>query len=146
MSRERPIDRAWPALPLLALVLAALVAVIGVLAAPEEREVDRIGEAVHDFARAAQERRGEDACALLTPSARQVIAARLGTLTCAETVRSFGVGLDTRRLALAEVVGAAVVGEQATVATQQLVLPGNEAFGRGVRLERSGGSWRIAAF
>lgn len=144
--RQRPIDRAWPALPLIALALAAVVAVVGVLAAPRETEVQRIDDTVSAFARAAQEKRGEDACALLTPDAQRTVAARLGTLTCAETVRSFGVGFDTARLRVAKVVAATVTGQGAIVARDQLVLADGAPFGGGVVLVRTGERWRINAF
>ena len=143
---RRPIDRAWPALPLFALALAVVAALIGVLAAPKETDVDRIAGTVQDFARAAQERRGEDACALLTPDGQTTIAARLGTLSCAETVRSFGVGFDAARLRGARVVGASLAGNGAIVSREQLVLPGIVPFGGGVVLVRAGSGWRINAF
>lgn len=144
MRRARALDHAWPALALIALGLAALVAVIGVIAAPARPEVERIDDAVETLARAVQERRGEDACAALTPAARRIVAARLGTLDCAATIRSFGLGIDAGRLRAARVVGARVDGDRALVAREQLVLPDGAPFGGAVTLERRGGAWQVA--
>lgn len=145
MSKRRPIDRAWPALPLLALLIAAIVAVIGTAAAPRATDADRIADAVNDFAQAAQERRGADACALLTPAGQQATAARTGTLDCAGTLRSFGPGFDAGRLRVARVVGVEVTGDRATIARDQLLVPDGKPFGRTITLERIDGDWRIAA-
>ncbi|MDQ3632253.1 MAG: hypothetical protein M3417_13475 [Actinomycetota bacterium] len=143
--KRRPIDRAWPALPLLTLMIAALVAVIGIVAAPRATDADRIADTVEDFAQAAQERRGADACALLTPAAQQATAARTGTLSCAETIRSFGVGFDSGALRVARIVAVSVTGDRATIARDQLLAPDGKPFGRALALERIDGAWRIAA-
>ncbi len=143
--RRLPLDRAWPALPLIFLAIAAVVALIGILAAPRPTEAERIADAVHDFAAAVQERRGEDACALLTPAARATAAARTGTLDCAATVRSFGLGLDAGPLRAARVVGVAVMGDRATIARDQLLVPDGKPFGLTITLERIDGAWRITA-
>ncbi len=141
---QRAVDRAWPALPLIALGLAVVVAVVGVLAAPREGDLARIDDAVHDFARAVQEQRGEDACALLTPAARRAVAQRLGTVGCAGTVRSFGIGLDAGRLRVATVREATITGDRAGVAREQLVLPDGAPYRGGLTLERAGGGWLLA--
>lgn len=145
MSKRRPIDRAWPALPLLALVLAAIVAVVGTVAAPRPSDADRIAAAVEDFAQAAQERRGADACALLTRAAQQATAARTGTLDCEQTLRSFGPGFNAGALRVARVVAVQVTGDRATIARDQLLAPDGTVFGATITLERIDGGWRIAA-
>ena len=144
-SGRRPLAGTWPVLPLLLLALAALVAVVGIVAAPRPTDVQRVGETVRDFAGALQERRGEDTCALLTPTAQQAAAARTGTLDCAATVRSFGLGVDAGPLRAARVVGVTVVGERATIAREQLLVPDGKPFGAAIALERIDGRWRIAA-
>lgn len=113
--KRRPIDGAWPALPLLTLAIAAIVAVLGIVAAPQPTDADRIADTVEDFAQAVQERRGADACALLTPAARQATAARTGTLSCAEFVRSFGFGFNAGTLRVARVVDVDIAGDRATI-------------------------------
>jgi len=120
------------------------VALVGVIAAPRPSEADRIAEAVQGFALAAQERRGEDACGLLTPRARQAVAARTGTLDCATTIRSFGFGIDAAALRAARIAGVRVVGSRATIASEQLLQPDGSPFDRGLALERTGDDWRIA--
>ncbi len=140
----RPVDRAWPALPLSALGVATLVALVGVAAAPQPSETDRIADTVKDFAAAVQEQRGEDACALLTPAGRQAVTARLGTLGCAATIRSFGFGIDPGVLRVARVAGVQIVGDRATIPRAQLIVPGGKPFGRTIALERVDGEWRIA--
>lgn len=144
-AKRRPIDRAWPALPLLALVVAVIVAVIGIVAAPRATDAGRIADAVKEFARAAQERRGPDACARLTPTAQQAVAARTGTLDCAATVRSFGVGFDAGQLRVARIVEVEVAGDRATIARDQVLVPDGKPFGRALALERIDGEWRVAA-
>ena len=138
-------DRAWPALPLALVVLAALVAVVGVVAAPEPTSKERIGTTVEAFARAVQERRGEDACRRLTPAAREAAAARVGTLGCAETIRSFDIGLDAAALRAARLTAVRVTGERATIPPGGLGAPGGRPLGRTITLERSLGIWRIAS-
>lgn len=140
-----PRRRLWPALPLLALGLALVVVVVGVVAAPRPSEADRIAETVEGFARAVQERRGEDACARLTPDGRQAVARRLGTLGCAATIRSFGYGIDAGPLRVARVVDVAISGDRATIAREQLLVPDGKSYGRAITLERVAGDWRIAA-
>ena len=140
----RPVDRAWPALPLAALGVATLVALVGIVAAPQPSETDRIADTVEDFAAAVQEKRGEDACALLTPKGQQATAARLGTLGCAETIRSFGFGLDPGALRAARVASVQIVGDRATIPRAQLIVPGGKPFGRTIALERIDSEWRIA--
>lgn len=141
---QRAVDRAWPALPLIALGLAVVVALVGILAAPRATDLQRIDDAVGDFAGAVAERRGEDACALLTPAAQQAVAARLGTVDCAGTVRSFGLGFDAGRLRVATVRDATVTGNRASVAREQLVLPDGAPYRGGLTLERAGDRWRLA--
>ncbi len=141
----RAVDRAWPALPLAALGVAALVAVVGVVAAPQPSETARIVGTVHDFAAAVQEKRGEDACALLTPAGRQAVTAQVGTLGCAATIRSFGYGIDPGVLRVARVTGGQIAGDRATIPRAQLLAPGGRPVGRTITLERIGGEWRIAA-
>lgn len=138
------IDRAWPALPLALLALTALVAGVGVLAAPAPTEPERIAGTVRHFAAAVQERRGADACADLTPAARQAVAARVGTLDCAATIGSFGFGLDAGPLRSARVSGAQITGDRATVTGQQL-LAGGVPYGTPVTFERLRGRWHIAS-
>lgn len=144
-SGHRPLAGTWPVLPLLLLALAALVALAGIVAAPGPTDARRIGDTVHDFAAAVQERRGEDACALLTSTAQAATAARTGTLDCAATVRSFGFGLDAASLRAARVVGVTVVGDRAAITGEQLLGPDGKPFGRAIALERSDGRWRVAA-
>ena len=144
-SGRRPLAGTWPVLPLLLLAVAVVVAMIGIAAAPRPTDARRIGETVRSFAGALQERRGEDACALLTPTAQQAAAARTGTLSCAATVRSFGLGVDAGPLRAARVVGVTVLGDRATVAREQLLVPDGEPFGAAITLERIDGLWRIAA-
>ncbi len=143
--KRRPIDGAWPALPLLTLAIAAIVAVLGIVAAPQPTDADRIADTVEDFAQAVQERRGADACALLTPAARQATAARTGTLSCAEFVRSFGFGFNAGTLRVARVVDVDIAGDRATIPRDRLLVPGGKPFGRALALERIDGAWRIAA-
>lgn len=145
MAGVRLVDRAWPALPLALVALTALVAVVGVLAAPEPTETERIADVVEDFGAAVQERRGADACALLTPGARAQQAARLGTLDCAATVGSFGTGVNGGQLRLARVISARISGDRATIARDQLRVPNGEPFGSTVELERVAGEWRIVS-
>jgi len=122
-----------------------MVALVGIVAAPGPTDAQRVEDAVHDFAAALQERRGGDACALLTPAAQQAAAARTGTLDCASTVRSFGLGVDAGPLRAARVVGVSVVGDRATIAREQLLVPDGKPFGAAITLERIDGRWRIAA-
>lgn len=136
--------RAWPALPLALLALAALVALAGVLAAPAPSPTDRMADAVQDFGAAVQELRGEAACADLTPAARRAVAARTGTLDCATTIRSFGFGIDPGPLREAAITHAQVTGTRATVTGQELLAHGRP-YGRPLTLERLGGRWLIAA-
>ena len=142
----RLIDRAWPLAPLALLALAAAIVVVGLLAAPAESTRDQIADAVHDFAAAVDERRGEDACALLTPAATRATAASIGTLDCATVVRSFGYAVDTGPLRVADVRRVEVRGEKATIAPDELTVPGGKPFGPGIALERVGGAWRVAGF
>ncbi len=140
----RALNRAWPALPLGLLLLAAIVVVIGVVAAPAPTDTRRVEDAVHDLARAVRETRGEDACALLTPAARRVVAARTGTLSCAATLRSFGLGVDAAALEASRVTGVTVTGDRAMVAREQLLQPDGTPFGRGVALQRDADGWLVA--
>ncbi len=145
MQRRHRSFSPWPTLPLGALGLTVVVALAGVVAAPRPSDADRIAETVKDFAAAVQERRGEDACALLTPAGRQAVATRLGTLDCAATIRSFGFGIDAGPLRVARVGEVAVAGDRATIARDQLRGPDGKPYGRTITLERRGGTWRIAA-
>lgn len=142
--KRRPLAGTWPVLPLLLLALAVVVALVGIVAAPTPTDAERIGDTVHDFAGALQERRGEDACALLTPVAQQAASARMGTLGCAATVRSFGLGIDGGRLRGAHLVGVEVAGDRATIPREQLRVPDGAPFGGAITLERTDGRWRIA--
>jgi len=142
--RRLPLDRAWPRLPLLFLALAVVVALIGIVAAPTPTDAERIEDTLHDFAAALQERRGEDACALLTPAVQQAATARTGTLDCPGTARSFGLGIDPARLRVARVAGVQVADDRATIAREQLLVPDGEPFGGVTTLERIDGRWRIA--
>ncbi len=144
-SGRRPLAGTWPVLPLLLLALAALVAVVGILAAPSPTDARRIGDTVHDFAAALQERRGEAACALLTPTAQAATAARTGTLGCAATVRSFGLGFNAASLRATRVVGVTVVGDRAAITGEQILGPDGKPFGRAIALERIDDRWRVAA-
>ncbi len=137
--------RLWPALPLLALALTVLVAIVGVVAAPGTPEVERLDDAVHDVATAVAEQRGADACALMTPATQAAVAARIGTLACPAVIRSFGAGFPADRLRTATVRGATITGDRATVATDQVVVPDGAPYGAPLQLERTGGSWRLAA-
>lgn len=140
------IDRAWPLAPLGLLGLALLVVVIGMLAAPAESARDRIADTVEDFAAAVDERRGEDACALLTPAAARATADSIGTLDCATVVRSFGYAVDTGPLRVATIREVEVSGAKATIAPDQLIVPGGKPFGPGITLKRVGDQWRVAGF
>jgi len=142
--RRLPLDRAWPGLPLLFLALAVVVALVGIVAAPTPTDAERIEGTLHDFAAALQERRGEDACALLTPAVQQATTARTGTLGCPATVRSFGLGIDPAPLRVARVAGVQVMGDRATIGRDQLLVPDGEPFGGATTLERIDGRWRIA--
>lgn len=141
-----PVDRSWPLVPLGLLALALLVAVVGIAAAPAASEQDQITTTVQDFAAAVDERRGEDACALLTPAAARRTAASIGTLSCATVVRSFGYAGDTRALRAAKLRGVEVRGDRATVAPDQLIVPGGRPFGPGISLRRIDGAWRVSGF
>ncbi len=138
--------RLWPLAPLALLALAAVIVVVGLLAAPAESAQDRIADTVHDFAAAVDERRGEDACALLTPAAARATAASIGTLDCATVVRSFGYAVDTGPLRVADVRRVDVNGDKATIAASELIVPGGKPFGPGIALERVGREWRVAGF
>ncbi|MBA2348309.1 MAG: hypothetical protein H0V81_08435 [Solirubrobacterales bacterium] len=142
----RLIDRAWPLAPLGLLGLALVIVVIGLLAAPAETPQDRIAGTVEDFAAAVDERRGEDACALLTPAAAKATADSIGTLGCATVVRSFGFAVDTGPLRVATILRADVNGTKATIPADQLIVPGGKPFGPGIALERVDGQWRVAGF
>lgn len=142
--RRLPLDRAWPGLPLLFLALAAVVALVGIIAAPTPTDAERIEGTLHDFAGALQERRGEDACALLTPAAQRTATARTGTLDCPATARSFGLGIDPAPLRTARVTGVQVAGGRATIAREQLLVSDGEPFGGVTTLEHIDGRWRIA--
>lgn len=141
----RAVDRAWPALPLALLALAVLVALVGVVAAPRPSDTERIAEVVEDFGAAVQERRGEDACGLLTPGAQAEQAARLGTLDCAATIRSFGTGVNGAQLRLTRVLSARITGDRAAVPRDQLLVPNGKPFGSTVQLARVDGEWRIVS-
>jgi hypothetical protein len=126
--------------------LTLLAAAVGLLAAPEPSPTARIATTIKDFAAAVDERRGEDACALLTPAAAAAVARSIGTLDCAQTIRAFGYRLNTAPLRVAAVRRADVVGATARIAPDQLNVPGGRTFGPGVALKRVGGDWRVAGF
>lgn len=128
------------------MALTLLAVAIGLLAAPAPTPAARIATTVEDFAAAVDERRGEDACALLTPAAALEVARSIGTLDCAQTIRSFGYRLNTAPLRVATVRRADVTGAKATIAPDQLIVPGGRTFGPGIALERIDGDWRVAGF
>ncbi len=140
------LSRAWPLVPIALVGVALAIVVVGVLTAPAETPRERIAETVEAFAAAVDERRGEDACALLTPAAERATAASIGTVDCATVVRSFGYAVDTGPLRVATILRADVVGEKATIAPDQLIVPGGKPFGPGLALERVGDEWRVAGF
>ena len=80
-----------------------------------------------------------------TPAAREAASARVGTLGCAETIRSFDIGLDAAALRAARLTAVRVAGERATIPPGGLVAPGGRPLGRTITLERSLGIWRIAS-
>lgn len=138
------IDRLWPRAAIALLALAAVVAVVGVAAAPSRSPQDKIEDVLHDFADDVANHRGEKACNRLTDTAQKAVAAEVGTLSCGDVVRTFGLGFDPASLAASHLTNVAVVGDQAAIAVPDLVQPGGAPFGHAFALQKVHGDWRIA--
>ena len=142
--RPRPIDAAWPALPLAALGIAVLVALLAVLLAPERSVEDQVRDDVDALAQAVQQGRGEDACARLASPLREVVLARTAPLACPAAIRTFGLGIDAEALRRGDIAEVTVVGDQARVLRQDIRFPGGQVFSNGLQLLRVDGTWRLA--
>jgi hypothetical protein len=140
------VDRAWPRVPLALLALSALVLAIALIASPKPSDTVQIHDLVHDFGKAAADRRGDDACRLLTPLARAEVTAQIPTEPCDRYVRSFGVGFDASSLGGATIRRVQIVGSRAAIARADLVDGKGDALGLAIGLQRVGGDWRIAGF
>src|SRR5438067_3741844 len=64
------IDRLWPWGPIALVGLALLIGLNSIAKQPPKSDTDVIADVVHKFGKAVEDKRGEDACALLTPAAQ----------------------------------------------------------------------------
>lgn len=114
------------------------------LAAPGRSAADQVTDTLDRFSAALAERRGEDACADLTRAARRGVEQRTGTLDCAATLRTFGLGLDASALRAGRIVRVTVAGTRAVIEARDLLAPSGRPVGPRVTFERDGDEWRIA--
>jgi hypothetical protein len=139
------IDRLWPWGPIVLVVLAVLTGLNSIANRPPPSDTDRIADVIRDFGKAVDDRRGEDACALLTPAAQRELVAEVPTVTCPVAVRSFGLGFDPRALGDASIRAITVQGTTGIIRRADLTTAGGVAIGLEPRFAKVGGDWKIAA-
>ncbi len=84
------VDRAWPWAAVAFAGVAALVVVIAFATQPSRRDDDRVRYALADFVRAANDRDGDTACALLTARGKADVTKAVPGVSCETYARSFG--------------------------------------------------------
>jgi hypothetical protein len=139
------IDKLWPWGPIVLVVLAVLTGINSIAKQPPKSDTDQIADVVRDFGKAADDKRGDEACALLTASGRRALLAEVPTVTCPVLVRSFGLGFDTHALGIANIKGIAVMGTTGTIRRDELLNGQNVPLGIALTLTKEDGRWRISA-
>lgn len=139
----RWVDRLWPWGPIVLVALAVLTGINSIANRPPPSDTDRIADVIHDFGKAVDDRRGEDACALLTPKAQRELVAEVPTVTCPVAVRSFGLGFDPRALGDASIKAITVTGARGIIRRADLTTQGGVAIGLQPTFLKVGGDWRI---
>ncbi len=139
------IDKLWPWGPIVLVVLAVLTGINSIAKQPPESDTDRIADVVHNFGEAVDNKRGDEACAMLTSDAQQQLVAEVPTVTCPVAVRSFGLGFDPYALGRSNIKAIHVVGTTATIGRTELVNERDVPIGIGLALSKVGGEWQISA-
>jgi hypothetical protein len=139
------IDKLWPWGPIVLLVLAVLTGLNSISKQPAKSDPDQINDVVHNFGKAVADKRGEDACALLTLAAQKQLVAEVPTVTCPVAVRSFGLGFDPIALGGATLKKINVTGTSATIARPDLVTAHDVSIGLALTFAKTGGHWQISA-
>jgi len=140
----RWIDRLWPWGPIVLVILAVLTALNSIANQPPDSDTDVIADVVHDFGKAVDHKRGEDACALLTPEAQRELVADVPTVTCEVAVRSFGLGFDPLALGDASIKAITVTGATGTILRQDLQNASKIAIGLQLTFTKVNGKWLIS--
>lgn len=138
------IDRVWPWGPIGLVVLAVLIGLNSIAHEPPKSDTDVIADVTHDFGKAVADKRGEDACALLTPEAQRELVAQVPTVTCPVAVRSFGLGFDPVALGDASIKAITVHGLQGYILRKDLTTANDVSIGIGLTFAKVAGHWRIA--
>lgn len=138
------IDRLWPWGPIALVVLAVLTGLNSIAHQPAKSDTDHIGDLVHDFGKAVDDRRGEDACAMLTPAAQQQLVAQVPTVTCPVAVRSFSLGFDPAALGEASIKAITVRGTAGVIRRTDLTNAAGISLGLGLTFRKTGGRWLIS--
>jgi hypothetical protein len=139
------IDKLWPWGPIVLVALAVLTGINSIAKQPPKSDTDKIADVVHDFGKATDNKRGEEACALLTASGRRALVAQVPTVTCPVLVRSFSLGFDTRALSIANIKAITVTGTTGTIRRDELLDERDAPLGIALTLTKEDGQWRISA-
>ncbi len=137
------VDRAWPRAAVACLALALAVTVVAYATQPGRQDDDQVRYALEDFVNAAADRDAETACALLTPTGRQAVAAAVPGIPCDVYARSFGFdvgGLNGVTLRLARDLPDRVV-----LDATNMTGPDGAPVRRRVEFVRTDGDFRINA-
>lgn len=140
----RWVDRLWPWGPIVLVALAVLTGLNSIANRPAPSDTDQIADVVHDFGKAVDDKRGEEACALLTPAARRQLVAEVPTVTCPVAVRSFGLGFDPRALGDASIRAITVHGTTGIIRRADLVTANDVSIGLELTFAKTDGHWRIS--
>lgn len=140
----RWIDKLWPWGPVALVVLAVLVGLNSIANQPPDPDTDQIADVVHDFGKAVGDRRGEDACALLTPEGQRQLVAQVPTVTCPVAVRSFGLGFDPIALGEASIKAITVQGATGVITRADLTNGQGISLGIALTFAKTGEHWRIS--
>jgi hypothetical protein len=139
------IDKLWPWGPIVLVALAVLTGIRSIAEQPPDSDTDQIADVVHDFGKDADNKRGEDACAWLTPEGQRELVAQVPTVTCPVFVRSFGLGFDPRALGQSNITAITVNGDTAVIKRDELLNERAVSLGIALTLRKTPAGWKISA-
>jgi hypothetical protein len=139
------IDKLWPWGPIVLVALALLTGIRSIADQPPASDTDQIADVVHDFGKDADNQRGDEACAWLTPSGQRTLVAEVPTVTCPVFVRSFGLGFDPRALGIANIKAISVQGDNGVIRREDLLNEQDAPIGVALGFTKTPAGWRISA-
>jgi hypothetical protein len=139
------IDKLWPWGPIVLVALAVVTGIRSIADQPPASDTDQIADVARGFGKDADNQRGEEACAWLTPSAQQQLVAEVPTVTCPVFVRSFSLGFDPHALGEANIKAITVKDNLGVIRRADLLNGQDAPFGIALAFSKTPDGWKISA-